>query len=103
MPEKYNHDIHPRRLQCRERLLSLDYTNTCYLAAPDALEKEIRRICNIYDRSAVSSPWSNAKLCIDNENHSSACIASTLGLYYRIVLAREGDFTWREVQVGSLV
>ena len=103
MRQEHIHDVYPRHIQCRERLLSLDITNTSRLAAANASEKEDRSLCNIHDRTAVSLVRFEVTPSISANLRFSACIASVLGLYYRVVLARKGDFAWKEVQVGSLV
>ncbi len=103
MWEEHYHDVCSRHIQRCQRLLSLTLTDPCGLEPANAASQKDRGLDNFHDRPIVSFVQSNTTLRTVTHSTYSACIASVLGLYYRVLLARRGDFTWREIQVGSLV
>ena len=99
----YGHDLYSRDFQYRQRLLYFDTSNTSRLEATASLAQKDWGLRDFHDRTDVSPLRYDVKRCASTYQRHRACIASSLGLYYRILLSRDSDWTRHVVGLGSTV
>lgn len=103
LPQGYGHDLRSRDFQYCQRLLCFDTSNTSHLEATASLAPKDCGLRSFHDRTDVSTLWFDVRLRVGTYQRHRACIASSLGLYYRILLSHDDDWTRHVVGLGSTV
>ena len=103
LPQGYSHHLCSRDFQYCQRLLYFDTPSTSRLEATPSFAQKDWSLRYFHDRSGVSTLEFDGRLCFGAYSRHRACIASSLGLYYRIILSRDYDWTRHVVGLGSTV